>query len=585
MDFFTFSNDLMMLSVAAVAIFSILQSMEKYPEPPTGTKFLYYGFFVLFINQIFFSEIDKQNPFLVIVSLSLHFVSIASIVTGGIKFKLKYYSPLPLFYLISAIGVGVSVLVVLFQDNQKLYTILYDYSLIAGLVFLAICFLLRPKMEKTGGYYITSFSLFAMAAYFFLQLSPTGKQVLSIAPFSIIILSLFIIGLVMVNANVIWHQLEFLLHDVKQSKERLRLVIQSSPFPIVISKLRDDTLMLVNEKAAETFGIASDMPHNYKTTDFFANAENRKQLLSILEKNSEVENYEVALKKSNSTDTFWMLSSCRVIDFEGDIALYAAFQDISEIKEKEKQLFTQATRDPLTNCYNRRQFEELANKEIYKASRNSMVFTVAMIDADHFKNVNDTYGHATGDIVLKELAECCRKTLRESDIVARYGGEEFVILLPETSVEHAYTVCDRLREKIAEIEVSGVNGETVSFTVSMGLAESSVAADINSILTVADEALYIAKQTGRNRVVIGEKGMNTHEEPVSEVSSGLVSQNISEIEDDGVPLVDEDFTTNNSIWGDDYGDNTSGLGMGSSYIEPLDDEDDLLDDLDDDVKK
>ncbi len=585
MNFFEITNSMALLSIATVVIFVVLKSFSKYPSAPMGTKFIYNGFFLILLSRILYSIFSFENSYLIMAIMLTQFVGIASIVTGGIKFKSKYYKPYFLFFTISIAGFLSSSTLLAVSFDKILLGNIYQNSLSLGLIILGFCFLLKPKMEKTGGFMVTAFSLFALAFYFFFQTFKSGQEFLATGQYEIIIIASLIVGLVMVSANVMWYQLEFLLTDSKKSKEKLRLVIQTSPFPIVISKLRDDSLILVNDKAANIFGIDTKHPENYKTSDFFADASNRKDLFSALEHKDELENFEVALKKTNSTEKFWMLTSCRVIDFEQEIALYAAFQDISEIKEKESKLYDQATRDPLTNCYNRRQFEELAKKEIYKTSRNGSPFTIVMIDADHFKNVNDTYGHATGDVVLKELAECCRKTLRESDIIVRYGGEEFVLMLPETPVDLAYPVCDRLRENIAALEVIGVNNEVVKFTVSMGLAESSVADGLDEIIEIADAALYIAKQTGRNRLVIGEKGMtndsakNNFDTGTFEVKTpGLIIEE-DVVNNDDIPLENEKQVIdqiNKSIWDEDT-DNKNTDNSNNEIIDdiPLDEEEEL----------
>ena len=125
-----------------------------------------------------------------------------------------------------------------------------------------------------------------------------------------------------------------------------------------------------------------------------------------------------------------------------------------------------------------------------------------MLDADFFKKVNDTYGHKIGDKVLIALADKTEKALRDCDIVARYGGEEFLVFLPNIHVEQAYKVAERLREAIASIVVLTETGKKVSFTVSIGVTSSDISADVDTLIKTADEALYKAKQNGRNRVEI-----------------------------------------------------------------------------------
>jgi diguanylate cyclase (GGDEF)-like protein len=162
-------------------------------------------------------------------------------------------------------------------------------------------------------------------------------------------------------------------------------------------------------------------------------------------------------------------------------------------------LKNQATRDPLTALYNRRYFEEEVSKRITQSLKNNQDFSVLMVDADHFKKINDTYGHKTGDAVLIDLAQTCEKALREDDIVARYGGEEFVIFLSKVNAEKAQTVAERMRQSIANRIVRAEEGAEVKFTVSIGISSSAVSDNIETLIKTADEALYKAKSNGRNR--------------------------------------------------------------------------------------
>ena len=160
-----------------------------------------------------------------------------------------------------------------------------------------------------------------------------------------------------------------------------------------------------------------------------------------------------------------------------------------------------ATLDGLTGTYNRRYFMELAQRAFDNARRFSQPLTALMLDVDHFKSVNDRFGHHVGDQVLRALADRCRKALRSIDVLGRYGGEEFAVLLPGTGRQPAATVlAERLRQAIAEEPVQTDAGP-VSITVSVGVAAMDDAtADPDALFQRADAALYDAKQSGRNRV-------------------------------------------------------------------------------------
>ena len=163
-----------------------------------------------------------------------------------------------------------------------------------------------------------------------------------------------------------------------------------------------------------------------------------------------------------------------------------------------------ATIDALTNLNNRRQFEIRLKQEIATSKRQNNPLCAMMIDIDFFKKVNDTYGHASGDAVLRGVAKIIKSALRESDIPARYGGEEFAILLPYTHIEEAEIVGERLRKAIENspvfIDIEGVETKSINVTISMGLAEFNNSESGEELFERADKALYNAKTSGRNRV-------------------------------------------------------------------------------------
>ncbi|MBT3337798.1 MAG: GGDEF domain-containing protein [Anaerolineae bacterium] len=167
----------------------------------------------------------------------------------------------------------------------------------------------------------------------------------------------------------------------------------------------------------------------------------------------------------------------------------------------QKNLRRQANTDSLTGLYNRRSFFQRTQQEISRYQRSKRFFSLLMIDIDHFKNVNDTYGHSTGDIVLQSLARTLLKTAREQDIVARTGGEEFSILLPEAKKDKAKIFAERIREIVSESEM-GTKEIEIQITISIGVAEICPNEDKDDIYNRADSALYRAKSAGRNRVEV-----------------------------------------------------------------------------------
>ncbi|WP_079436426.1 GGDEF domain-containing protein [Zoogloea sp. LCSB751] len=181
-------------------------------------------------------------------------------------------------------------------------------------------------------------------------------------------------------------------------------------------------------------------------------------------------------------------------------------EDLSAVNDKLQAL---AHIDPLTGIGNRRDFEMRAQRELARAQRYQRPLSLLSLDVDHFKRINDTHGHAVGDEVLRALARVANQELREHDLLARFGGEEFVALLPDTTLDEALVVAERMRGALGACCV--LSGEAgIRFTVSVGVAQlADGSSELTSLLKAADKALYQAKQKGRNQVCLAFRSMLT----------------------------------------------------------------------------
>ena len=306
--------------------------------------------------------------------------------------------------------------------------------------------------------------------------------------------------------NIQSNNIQMIEQKLDKYNQRIRDIIKSSPFPIIIAKLSDDSILLANDNFLKLFNLKRAEIANYKFKDFFVDEDNRRLLNVHLEKDKILKDFEILVQTPKDLTPFWLSTSANIIDYDYDIAIYAAFQEITDRKKREALLQTQATRDPLTSLYNRRYFEEEVINRI--AADSDQQFSILMIDADHFKNVNDTYGHKIGDKVLMALASTTEKALRENDIVARYGGEEFVVYLAQSHETEALSVANRLRESIASVEVLSDAEDVIKFTVSIGVASSKETRDLGQLIKMSDDALYVAKEKGRNRCEIYSQHMS-----------------------------------------------------------------------------
>jgi two-component system cell cycle response regulator len=181
---------------------------------------------------------------------------------------------------------------------------------------------------------------------------------------------------------------------------------------------------------------------------------------------------------------------------------------IRELETNRKLLQEQATTDALTRLKNRRAFFETGKGHFAFARRHGTDLSVIAIDVDHFKKVNDTYGHQVGDEALVAVAETLRMSTRTEDTPARIGGEEFAILLPDTNRVGAAVLAERIRETIENKSIAVSSGHTLALTVSVGIASygSDGHESLEHLMNTADKRLYLAKQNGRNRVVVTDEG-------------------------------------------------------------------------------
>jgi diguanylate cyclase (GGDEF)-like protein/PAS domain S-box-containing protein len=231
----------------------------------------------------------------------------------------------------------------------------------------------------------------------------------------------------------------------------------------------------------------------------------RELLENILPKNNAFEDFEVE-HDFESLGLKIMLLNARKIYRETDQVemILLAIEDITERKKAEDQLKLIAFIDGLTGVANRRLFDNTLDLEWRRAMRSAKPISLIIVDVDYFKNFNDTYGHLAGDSCLQKIAHTIRDSLRRAgNFAARYGGEEFAVILPDTDAEGAYLFAESLREKIENLNIEHKDSTACkNVTVSMGVSTIVPKKDSphDKLMSLADKALYKAKQEGRNRV-------------------------------------------------------------------------------------
>jgi diguanylate cyclase (GGDEF)-like protein/PAS domain S-box-containing protein len=201
----------------------------------------------------------------------------------------------------------------------------------------------------------------------------------------------------------------------------------------------------------------------------------------------------------------WLDSSVKAVPGEdGRVGMVVRVMvDATKRKALEEELMRQATTDFLTGIANRREYIHLSERELSRAKRHNTQLAALSMDIDHFKRINDTYGHVAGDEVLRRLAQVVQANLREHDIFGRIGGEEFAVTLIECPMPEALEIAERLRLALSKT-LTGEAGRGARFTVSIGVAGMSGGDSLDCLLARADDALYAAKRGGRNKVMVAE---------------------------------------------------------------------------------
>jgi diguanylate cyclase (GGDEF)-like protein/PAS domain S-box-containing protein len=281
--------------------------------------------------------------------------------------------------------------------------------------------------------------------------------------------------------------------ELHEREARLSTVLEASPVGVAIVMAADGRPLFANSRIMQLLGHSSD--------DASPSAFLEPSLLAEVMRQGRIEDYELTVTRPDGQYNCALLSARRMT-VAGDEAVLMWLYDITRRKELEHDLLRHATIDHLTGVPNRRHFIDLAEQELVRSQRYARPVCLLMLDIDHFKKINDTYGHQAGDDALRAVATASREALRTSDSIGRLGGEEFAILLPETTIDHAEATAERIRLAVARLALPQADGSLLSMSVSLGVTgirEDEPTVDI--ALARADKALYYAKAGGRNRAV------------------------------------------------------------------------------------
>ena len=312
--------------------------------------------------------------------------------------------------------------------------------------------------------------------------------------------ALLICGMDMTHQNEIQEQLRESEHHFRRLFESMQDVYYRTDAQGVVQHVGPGVRRVLGYEPHEIEGHTAE--------SYYPHSSDRDAFKAAIMAHGEVSDFPGQMVRKDGTVIDISISSHALFDHNGNFAgVEGLYRDVTQRKNLERELQRLATTDMLTGMANRRSFLEVAEAAFQRAREGHAPLTLLMLDLDHFKTINDRFGHLEGDRVLAAFAQATRHQLRASDTVGRLGGEEFGLLLPSTTPTEGADIATRILEAIRALELTDSNGQPYRITTSMGLGTLSPGdRSLHDLLDRADQALYLAKHRGRNQLAVLDAG-------------------------------------------------------------------------------
>ncbi len=387
-----------------------------------------------------------------------------------------------------------------------------DYHAITALLLVIALYAYAPALSPASLWLGPAFTLlFLLEAVFVLHAQPKVTSIVAV----LLAFANFAGWQVAVQFNRMqrlnWLDRQHLRREVAErlaaeqralaGEDSLRRLFDITPIPMVLTRQSDGRVLHYNQAAEDLLdpvgkARAGLIPFS---ADFFVSAEQFAQQREILARDGRVGPLDVRLKTTEDKPVDVMLSSA-LLQFHGEPAIITSLVEITARKTYERELQRLAHTDPLTGLLNRRGFFAEASVQLQTARAGGWTLAVLLIDADHFKHINDTHGHGVGDQALRQIGPAIQAALCETAVLARVGGEEFACLIPGASLQRAGDIAERIRARVVAQELR-CGAVTLQVSLSIGVSQVlEYEQRIDEALSRADSAMYAAKQAGRNRV-------------------------------------------------------------------------------------
>ena len=295
--------------------------------------------------------------------------------------------------------------------------------------------------------------------------------------------------------------------EVGAIKQMLQSILDYEVNLIVVTN--GENIIFANQTMFDFFGYKNyeEFVSKHKCIcDFFEKVDDHPEYILAHMEQKDWARYLVDNQDENDLKVLFLIDGkkrvfkpvAKELMINNELIYLVIFNEITRFVDEQKRLKNLANTDPLTKLLNRRRFDELVSIEYGIALEDGSPLSIIFLDIDHFKNVNDNYGHSSGDEVLQEIAKIVKHGVRDTDIVARWGGEEFTIILPLTTKDKAYDIAEKIRKRVESHMFLAVFNVTASF----GVSQLECDENIEKLLKRADDALFLAKESGRNRTEV-----------------------------------------------------------------------------------
>lgn len=296
-----------------------------------------------------------------------------------------------------------------------------------------------------------------------------------------------------------------IVEDTEEEAKKLKMILESAGHSAICAKDGNDALATLNEAIPDMILLDMLLP-DFSGLDLLGMLRGREELKNtpviII---SAVSDLDIKVRGIENGADDYLVKPVNSLELIARVKTNLhKYEMQKKLRKEADDMFRLSVTDPLTGLYNRNYLKTVLERELEAAGRYNYTFSLMILDIDHFKSVNDTFGHPAGDSVLMELSGIMKRCLRVSDVATRYGGEEFLMVLDHTGLTGARAAAEKLREMVESHTFSNMDGRKV--TVSIGVSEYCPCDRIDEIIKRADLALYCAKEEGRNRVRLNRNG-------------------------------------------------------------------------------